>query len=394
MRQDIKKIFFYSFWLLKFSVFTVFFLIITIPLRFSKKYKNLWIISERPNEARDNGYWLYKWILENKPGTNIRYILSRDSADYDKMPRKELIIEPNSARHYIYYILSSYAISTHMHGACPGKSFCIPFLPFMRKKKNVFLQHGVTKNAVKFRSCLDVIIAVSEEEKELIEKTNKNYVGKVYLGGFCRYDHLKDTSSAEKQKIILVMPTFRKWLRDIGRLKDPDDAFKETEYYKRWNSVLNNKKISELLKKHNMRIIFFPHSEMQKLAHNFHTKDTNIKIGKPGEYDIQDLLKQSSILLTDYSSVLFDYVYMGKTVIYYQFDKSDFFSKHYASSGKPYPFGDIFEDEKGFVDEIIETVDRKCVIKKKYADEAAHFYKFRDQKNCERVYKLIEGIKK
>ncbi len=393
MRQKIKKVFFYSFWLLRFSILTTFFLAITIPLRFSKKFKDLWIISERPNEARDNGYWLYKWVLENEPGINVRYVLSRDSSDYNKMPHKELLIQPNSAKHYVYYILSSFAVSTHMHGACPGKSFCIPFLPFMRRKKNVFLQHGITKDAVKFRGGLDAIIAVSEEEKELIERTNKNYKGKVYLGGFCRYDQLEDTSKNEKQKIILVMPTFRKWLRDIGRLKDADGMFKETEYFKRWNSIFNNKKVSDLLKKHNMRMIFFPHSEMQKLTHNFSTNDPNIKIGKPGEFDIQSLLKQSSILLTDYSSVLFDYIYMEKPVIYYQFDKQDFFTKHYTSSGKPYPFGDIFENEGDFIDELIKTVERKCTMKKKYKEEASSFYKYRDRKNCERVYTIIKGLK-
>ena len=44
MRQKIKKASFYGFWLLKFSSLMVVFLMVSLPLRFSKKYKDLWII--------------------------------------------------------------------------------------------------------------------------------------------------------------------------------------------------------------------------------------------------------------------------------------------------------------------------------------------------------------
>ena len=393
MQQKIKKISFYGLWLLKFSSLTTLFLIISFPLRFSKKYKNLWLISERPDEARDNGYWLYEWLLKNHPDINVRYVLDQKSVDYDKMPRKDLIIKPNSAKHYIYYILSSYSVSTHMHGACPGKSFCIPFLPFMKRKKTIFLQHGITKDAVKFRGKLDAIMACSEQEKELIKSANTRYKDKIYTVGFCRYDHLKNLADKENPKIILVMPTFRKWLRDIGRLQNADKAFKETTYFKKWNSFLNSEELQKSLNQNHMQLIFFPHKEMQGLAHNFKTKNSHIKIGKPGEYDIQDLLKRSSILITDYSSVLFDFVYMNKPVIFYQFDQADFFSKHYPSSGKAYPFGDIFTNEQALIDELIKTIRRNCIIKDNYAKDIKGFFKYRDQHNCERNFKTIKGLK-
>lgn len=391
MRQKIKKIWFYSFWLIKFSFLMVTFLIISLPLRFNKKYKDLWLIGERPEEARDNGYWLYKWILENKPETNVRFVLKKTSVDYEKMPRKDLIIEPGSAKHYIYYILCKYSVSTHMHGVCPGKSFCIPFLPFMRKKKTVFLQHGITQNRINLRGGLDVITAASEEEKDLLVDANPKYNDKVFVTGFCRYDQLKDESKNEKEKIILVMPTFRKWLRDIGRLNNPDTVFKNTDYYKAWNEFLNDGSLLKTLEKKNIKLIFFPHNEMQKLAHNFKSNSKKIIIGKPGEFDIQSLLKKASVLVTDYSSVLFDFAYMGKPVILYQFDQKDFFSKHYHGSGKKCPFGDILKNENDLVNEIKKTFDRECLVKENYKHDANVFFKYRDNKNSKRVFELICG---
>lgn len=389
MHQKLKKAIFYSNWLLRYSCYTTFYLIASIPLRFSKKYKNLWLISERPEEARDNGYWLYRWILENRPEANVRYVLAKNSVDYDKMPRKDLIIEPNSAKHYICHILSSYSVSTHMHGASPGKSFCIPFLPFMRKKKTAFLQHGITQNRINLRGKLDFITAVSKDEKKLLEEANPRYKGRVYLTGFCRYDQLEDLSKNQKSKIILVMPTFRKWLRDIGRLKNPDATFKNTDYYKHWNNFLNDAELKKLLTQNKMELIFFPHNEMQKLAHNFKTNCSRIKIGKPGEFDVQELLKKASILITDYSSVFFDFVYMEKPVIFYQFDQKDFYTKHYTGSGKASPFGDTFTDEKQLIKELEKTITRNCTLKNNYKKDAKDFYKYHDKKNCERVYNLI-----
>ncbi len=393
MRAKLKRAIFYGTWLIRFSCCTIFYLIISIPLRFSKKYKDLWIISERLDEARDNGYWLYKWIIENKPDTNVRYVLAKDSVDYEKMPRKDLIIEPNSAKHYISYILSSYSVSTHMHGACPGKSFCIPFLFLMRRKKSVFLQHGITKDMINLRGGLDIITAASEEEKKLLVRANPRYSGNVFVTGFCRYDQLEDLSEETQPRMILVMPTFRKWLRDIARLKNPDKEFRKTTYYKKWNELLNDEKLGKLLRESNIKLLFFPHKEMQGLAHNFKSKNKSIIIGKPGEYDIQELLRKASILITDYSSVLFDFVYMGKPIVLYQFDKKDFFSKHYSTSGKPYPFGDICEQSSEVADEVISTVERKYKMKKNYADDARKFFKYRDRNNCKRVYNLIVGEK-
>ena len=62
-------------------------------------------------------------------------------------------------------------------------------------------------------------------------------------------------------------------------------------------------------------------------------------------YDVQDLLKRSKILITDYSSVFYDFAYMKKEVIYYQFDYNDFFKKHYEIGNFNFEkngFGPIF----------------------------------------------------
>ena len=35
--------------------------------------KDIWLISERANEAHDNGYWFFKFVRENYPQRNAYY---------------------------------------------------------------------------------------------------------------------------------------------------------------------------------------------------------------------------------------------------------------------------------------------------------------------------------
>lgn len=85
-------------------------------IRGREKYKNLWIISERGTDARDNGYHLFRYIRQNHPEINIRYIISRDSPDYEKTASLGETIPYRSFRHMLAFVLSSVKISTHIMG--------------------------------------------------------------------------------------------------------------------------------------------------------------------------------------------------------------------------------------------------------------------------------------
>ena len=44
-----------------------------------------WIISERPNQARDNGYCFFKFMKENHPDVPIYYLIDKKAPDYNKV---------------------------------------------------------------------------------------------------------------------------------------------------------------------------------------------------------------------------------------------------------------------------------------------------------------------
>ena len=99
---------------------------------------------------------------------------------------------------------------------------------------------------------------------------------------------------------------------------------------------------------------------------------------------MQKLLKESNILITDYSSVQFDFAYMDKAIIYFQFDEKEFYSKHYSKGYfdfKTMGFGPVCKTKE----EVVEAL-KNNQNKSFYQERASSFFKYRDYNNSERIF--------
>ena len=109
------------------------------------------------------------------------------------------------------------------------------------------------------------------------------------------------------------MPTWRaeiiqpSWIKK--RVVD-DETFLESEYFQRFQSIINNPKLMELLEKNDFKLIFYPHYEVQQYLHYFSGGNERVVLADKDSFDIQTLLLESKLLITDYSSVQFDFSYM------------------------------------------------------------------------------------
>ena len=57
---------------------------IPYALYLKKKRPDMWLICEDYNEARDNGYWLFKYIREQQPQQDVVYAINKKSVDYNR----------------------------------------------------------------------------------------------------------------------------------------------------------------------------------------------------------------------------------------------------------------------------------------------------------------------
>ncbi|MDD7511571.1 MAG: CDP-glycerol glycerophosphotransferase family protein [Peptostreptococcaceae bacterium] len=174
------------------------------------------------------------------------------------------------------------------------------------------------------------------------------------------------------KKIVLVVPTYRG-----KKIEDAAYAFDK----------LNAEKICSCLGD-DYKVIVRWHPALQN----------NIKLGKvkynlpDGVTDLSDydsinrLLLVTDVLITDYSSVIFDYFFVKKPIIYFPYD----LDAYDASRGLYYPFedyvyGDIAYDTEGIIDSI-----RKSSL---HEDRRNQFYNMFlngcDGKSTEKIFNWV-----
>ena len=349
---------------------------------------NYWVISERGTDARDNGWHFYNFIKTQHPEQKVYYIIDKSSADYEKV--KADAIQYNSIKNYWVAARAEKIISTHIGMFVPyvvGKP-----LKLLKSYQNkfYFLQHGISYNNLVFlhkkNFSTKLFACVAKPEQEYAKSVYGHEDEVVKLVGFARYDRL--TKGYSKRQILL-MPT---WRKDVSNEKD----FLNSEYYKQWQGLIDNRKLIALLEENELQLVFYPHYEVQKYIKHFVSSSQAIKIASFADYDVQTLLKESCLLVTDYSSVFFDFAYMEKPVIYFQFDYDKFFGNQSTVPGyfdfKKDGFGRVCNTCDETVAEIETCIHNNFIPEEYYLKRIEEFFPLRDNNNCQRIFDAIESI--
>lgn len=356
----------------------------------NRDYSDIWLISERGTEARDNGYAFYKYIKEHKKNISVRYVITQDSPDICKIDKQDIVIY-KSLEHFMLYNKAKYLISTHLGGHTPNM-LIFPILERHRliriKGKIIDLKHGITKdylpNLNKDRYKLDLLISGAKPEYEYMLNTFNYGASILKYTGFARYDNLFNNC---KDNIILIMPTWRTYIEDLQQ------DFSKTDYFINWKNLLDSNSLNELLVSNNYKVIFYPHYEMQKYIHFFKIdSNSNIIIADMENYDVQDLLRKSKILITDYSSVFFDFAYLEKPIIYYQFDYDEYRKTQYKEGYFDYKlhgFGSVDNNLNEVIIELKKIIKNNSKMEDKYLKRKNMFFTYKDNKNSERIFKEI-----
>ena len=136
-------------------------------------------------------------------------------------------------------------------------------------------------------------------------------------------------------------------------------------------------------------MIFYPHIEMQKFIYCFHSKSERVIIGDATKYVVEDLLLKSKVMITDYSSVFFDFALLSKKVIYFHFEnlkltlRPDFTWEENA-------LGPIFYDHESLVNYLI--TQESLELEEIYQKRVYECFPIFDGNNSKRVYDNIKEI--
>ena len=366
-----------------------------------KKEKPIWLFMDRPERADDNARELFCYVQQYK---NIEsyFIISEDSKDYEEMRKIGKTVALYSEKHFRLTFLADYMISSQANGIVenPFWADAEMFRDLYHKPKLVFLQHGVIKDNMsatlnRFHTNFFAFITSTEDEQRSIIEYPYNYSEKeVWLTGLPRFDKLYN----EPKRYILIMPSWRKEIMKQqwdeskqNMIWQPTENYKESEFFKSYGSLLKNDKLKKLCSEYGYRLVFMAHPLMKKYMEQF----TDI-----GECELWDdnvsyrkAFAEGSILITDYSSVAFDFAYLEKPVLYYQFDKERFFANHTYEKGyfdyEKNGFGEVCISEDELVEAIGSYMKNGMTVKDIYLRRMKETFRYHDRNNCKRIYELL-----
>lgn len=354
-------------------------------------YKNrkIWLFSDRLDLSGDNGEHFFRYAMTRKDDIKKYFVINGDSPDFERLKNEygNHVVEFASFKHKILYAFAKKLMQSQIsprtynpfHEGRPRRYAGIGLA------EAYFLQHGVNRYdmsswVTKFDKNLALILTVSELDYG--EFTSDRYAfdnSIVQLLGYPRFDNL---TNENLKKQIVIMPTWRNYIRTSTQLIN-------SEYFKRFNGLLNNERLIEHAKKTGYEIILKPHPSMFKFINVFDVNDY-VKVDNKTKHHV--LLCDSALMITDYSSVANDFVYLKKPVIYYQYgggkDHHFDISTTFVSD-ESMDFGAIIEDENELIDKIIEYMDNNCEMEEIYKQRVENFFKYTDRNNSKRVYDWV-----
>ena len=351
----------------------------------------------------DNSEALFKHFIDN--GYNEKYQIIcalKNPEDYKALGYKN--VKFISVFASIWSIMRSKYIFYHNE-----------MLAIMPTKKQVSVDFWHATTFKKINKTIDpdyrydfftYITATSELYRPIFAESFGCELERVIINGHPRNDYLfddvdeiskLDVEPQKYNKIFVWMPTYRFSFNEVQR--DTDWEFLTESGLPIFATISDVEALNEKLKENNSLLILKLHhaQNMEKFNYSSHSNIlclTNPELDEKGIH-FYSLLKQTDALITDYSSVFFDYLLLDKPMAF-TIDDIDSYSGNRGfvfDNPLDYMPGAKMKNADDFYKFIEDTVNGVDDYKAERADinEKVNFYK--DDKSCERIIKFV-GIEK
>lgn len=345
--------------------------------KISNKHVESYLFMDRGTSAGDNGEHIYRYYLHNDKTRKHYYILSRDSADWDRLEAEGFnLVEYLSDEHKELFLTADKIVTSHVADRIFNPFFPSSEYTYLIKANIIFLQHGITianhRGFLDYYSRpLDLFVCGAVEEQVQVQEFSQ--YPNVKCTGFARFDRLRN----ERAGYILYAPSWNTIYRD---------NFVGSEYHKQVQSVLENEQINKILEQNNLRLKLLLHPEFIKFSMYF-TPSRNVDIIKPEEVNYNKFISEADMLITDYSSLYFDFLYQEKHVILHQPYKL-----HNITSILKQPENCVRKtyNIEQLSSALSEIEQLNFVSDKK--DQILKFFGHVDKNNCQRIMEEIEKL--
>lgn len=381
--------------------------------KYIKKEKNIWVFGAiQGKEYMDNAKYLYEYVNQNTDITAI-WLTTNNNIIRDLESKGLNAFHMHSKKGIAYAMRAKVAVITHR--GC-NRNADLPFYAFSKETKIIQLWHGVPLKKIAFDDKLfsfkinenslrykirrylswiyypynkhlhkpDMIVAVSDETKTIMSDAFRVPEKTVIVTGYPRNDALFKENSLDvfnKQIIrIIYMPTFR------GEFGERFDLYFQYGFNaKDINRYLEEKNAQLYLKFHRFNR---PSASVLKsimFSKNIKYLDCN---------DIYEQLATFNILITDYSSIYFDFLLTEKPIIFAPFDL-----ERYNKNDREFYFeyDEVTPGPKAMNwQEVIKLIqyyiDDPQLFLGERQEIARRFHKYLDANSSERTFNAIQKL--
>lgn len=292
----------------------------------------IWLFGENlANTANNNSFYFWKHSVLKKDDIDKYFVLKKSDSNlklYNSLSPEErkFVVWKNSARHFeIYYKADLFFVSLSYKDIMPNKLLW-KNLSFLVTKPLIYLQHGtlgikmIGYKGDAYNNNMFRFIYYNKQIKDTFKENNQFRDYQLYYGIYPpRYielvkRHLEYSSNEKIGKSILWFPTWREY---FGKNYKTDILLLQMK------KVLGNEKLAQYLESTSSTFTvclhqFFDEDKIAFFKENI--KTDRIKFVHASNTDVLDELARNDVLITDYSSVGFDFTTLNKPVILYQPD--------------------------------------------------------------------------
>ncbi len=310
--------------------------------------ERIWLYSDLPGVACDNAYYQFLNDIGKEDGIQRFYVVS-DAKDPVSQPVVAVspasVVKRGSSKHIELFFNAEKILTSFIE-----EDVYWPIDADSRKRfrgmfnaEIVYLQHGVLHARLpwyysKYKTMIDKIVVSSSYEKNTLTERYDYLEKDIIPCGMSRLDRYdgmlteKNSESTEKSgdresagKRVIFAPSWRSYLiitpSEGGDREPCAEKLTRSRYFEGIKEFLQSEKLLGLLRQNNIRLDYKLHPEFEK------TYGTNMIVTDKGVISEVNGIVDFSVydaIITDFSSLLYDFVYQNKPVIYYVTDYDEF----------------------------------------------------------------------
>lgn len=279
---------------------------------------------------KDNGYYRFLADLPKCDGVERYYVCSHDQPTLCRLftrQQRRNVLAFGSRQHKILSIAAERIITAFIedNNIFPFAPQELPMLSDFLGFTVEYLQHGVLHASVPWKYTPEVVtadkICISTDYEQELFTEKYHFRNKDLLHSPMPRLRMLDRQ-AKPEKRILFAPSWREYLigANVGGIWQPRrEVFLQSDYYRNICAFLQSEALHRWLSEHDYTLDFKLHPIFAVYADLFHAENDRIHVIRTAEK-----IERYEMFITDFSSFVFDFLYLGRRVFSYIPDEMQF----------------------------------------------------------------------